>query len=123
MPPSFYDLEIWKNGYELVLKIYKITHGFPISERFGLIDQIRRSANSIIANIAESQGRYTYNDKIRVLYQSRAEVFETRSHLKVAHGLGYLTKEEFETLDQNYESLLISLNAYIKHLIGIRHPN
>ncbi|MFH0829004.1 MAG: four helix bundle protein [Candidatus Kerfeldbacteria bacterium] len=123
MPQSFYQLDIWKNGYTLVLNVYRITERFPTSERYGLIDQLRRSANAIIANIAESQGRHSFNDKIRVLYQSRGEVFETRSHLKVAEGLGYLPEEEFNSFDHEYEGLLIGLNAYIKYLAKARHLN
>ncbi len=122
MPQSFYQLEIWKNGYTRVLNIYRATERFPTSERYGLIDQLRRSSNSIIANIAESQGRHSYNDKIRVLYQSRGEVFETRSHLKVAEGLGYLCNNEFDSLDHEYEGLLIGLNAYIKYLARYHLP-
>lgn len=116
MPQTLYDLDIWQEGYELVLEVYEIADTFPSAERFGLVDQLKRSANAVIAIIAESQGRYTYADKIRVLYQSRGELFETRSHLRVTHGLGYLPKERFKSLDQSYERLLIRLNAYIKHL-------
>ncbi len=123
MPQSFHELTIWKNGNKLVLQVYEATRHFPKSEQFGLTDQLKRSANSIIANIAESQGRYTYSDKIRVQYQSRGEIFETRSHLHVAHGLGYLTDVSFNKLDQAYESLLIQLNAYIKHLMQARSAN
>ncbi len=121
MPQSFSQLEIWKNGYKLVIKVYRVTEKFPSSERFGLFDQLRRSANAIIANIAESQGRYSYNDKIRVLYHSRGEIFETRSHLKVAEGLGFLPTEEFKKLDTAYEGLLIGINSYIKYLSSERH--
>lgn len=116
MPQSFYSLDIWKTGYDLVLKVYRATAHFPITEKYGLIDQVRRSSNAVIALIAESQGRYSYNDKIRVLYQSRGEVFETRSHLKVAEGLGYLPLKEFQSLDSDYEGLLIGMNSYINYL-------
>ena len=121
MPQSLYELEIWKNGYRLALEVYRCSAKFPESERFSLTDQVRRSANSIIANIAESQGRYSYNDKIRVLYQSRGELFETRSHLKIAEGLGYISETVFKKIDQEYENLLIRLNAYIKRLSGSRN--
>ena len=120
MPQSFYELDIWKTGYRLVIQVYKITASFPTSEKYGLVDQVRRSANSIIANIAESQGRHSYNDKIRVLYQSRGEIFETRSHLKVAEGLGYIDQHTFKTLDTEYEGLLIGMNIYIKYLTNAR---
>ncbi len=35
---NFYDLEVWKQGHRLVLKIYKITNTFPSNERFGITD-------------------------------------------------------------------------------------
>ena len=120
MPPSFKQLDIWKSGYRLVLKIYQLTKQFPQTERYGLIDQMRRSANSVIANIAESQGRYFFKDKIRVLYLSRGEIFEMRSHLKVAHGLEYLSQNKFDTLDKEYEGLLVGLNRYINYLAKSR---
>lgn len=123
MPQSYNHLDIWQNGFALILTVYRVTQDFPESERYGLTGQLRRSANSIIANIAESQGRYSYSDRIRVLYVSRGEVFETRSHLKVAHGLGYIPEEEFKKLDHDYEGFLIGLNIYIKHLSKARTTN
>jgi four helix bundle protein len=116
MAESFYNLNIWKKGYELILRIYHLTKTFPSSERYTLTDQLRRSANAIIANIAESQGRFSFNDKIRVLYQARGEIFETRSHLKVAEGLGYVTEKDSNKLDKEYEGLLVGINKYINFL-------
>lgn len=120
MADSFFQLKIWAKGYELVLKIYKITDNFDKCEKYSLTSQLRRSANSVIANIAESQGRYSYKDKIRVLYQSRGEIFETRSHLKVAEGLKYISNKEFKELDKEYEGLLVGLNKYINYLAKIK---
>ncbi len=87
MAKGFYDLNIWKKGYALLMEIYKITAAFPKEEKYGLATQIRRSANSVIANIAEAHGRYYFADKARVLYTSRGECEETRNHLRVALGL------------------------------------
>lgn len=55
---SFTDLDAWKVNHELVMKIYQITKTFPREEKFGVIDQIRRAASSITANIAEGWGRF-----------------------------------------------------------------
>ncbi|MEW6162243.1 MAG: four helix bundle protein [Nitrospirota bacterium] len=52
---SFQDLIVWQKSHELVLDIYKITRNFPDEEKFGLISQMRRSAISIPANIAEAE--------------------------------------------------------------------
>ena len=116
MPKSFYELDIWKEGYTLLLKIYKIANNFPSEEKYILTPQLIRSANSIIANIAESQGRYYFKDKIRTLYTARGEVEEVRSHLRVAAGREYITKEEFSKLDKEYEKLSKRISAYIKSI-------
>ncbi|MBU0597907.1 four helix bundle protein [Patescibacteria group bacterium] len=105
-----------KKGYELVLVIYELTKDYPDSEKFSLVSQLRRAANSIVANIAESQGRFSYKDKIRVLYQARGEIFEVRSFLKVSEGLKYISSNEFNKIDKDFEGLLIGLNKYIDYL-------
>jgi len=116
MVNNFRGLKIWQKGYELLLDIYKITTKYPRSEKFGLVDQTRRSANGVIANIAETSGRYHYADKVRTLYMSRGESHETQSHLSVALGLKYISDKEFNSIDQEYEGLSKGINSYIRSL-------
>ncbi|QQS39156.1 four helix bundle protein [Candidatus Woesebacteria bacterium] len=113
MVGTFKDLIIWQKGLELSMKVRKLTSRYPIDERFGLVEQTNRSSNSVIANIAESSGRYHYSDKIRVLYISRGECFETQSHLSVAYNLGYLEKSDYDLLDIEYQGLAKGINSYI----------
>lgn len=54
---SFTDLDAWKYGHELVLKIYEVTKSFPKEESYGLLSQMRRCAVSITSNIAEGFSR------------------------------------------------------------------
>ena len=116
MAGGFYELNIWKKGYALLMEIYKITATFPKEEKYGLVSQMRDSANSVIANIAEAHGRYYYADKARVLYTARGECVETRSHLRVAFGLKYVGKSEFHHLDEEYEGLSKGISSYIRSL-------
>ena len=113
---DFHQLPIWRDGYEALMKVYDITEKFPSEEKFSLTSQTTRSANSIIANIAESHGRFSYNDKIRVLYIARGEICETRSHLAVALGRKYISREQFISLNNTYCQLSKSLNLYINSL-------
>jgi four helix bundle protein len=53
----FEDLKVWQKSHELVLEVYKVTQQFPTEEKFGLTSQIRRSAVSVAANIAEGSKR------------------------------------------------------------------
>jgi len=96
---EFYELEIWKKGYELLLKVYEVTSKYPPEEKFNLVSQTRSAANSVIAQIAEAHGRFSFADRVRVLYQSRGECIETRSHLRVANGVKYLSENDFKYLD------------------------
>ena len=53
----FEDLKVWQSSHELVLEVYKVTQQFPGEEKFGLTSQIRRSAVSVAAKIAEGSKR------------------------------------------------------------------
>jgi four helix bundle protein len=118
MSKRFLDLRIWQEGYDLLLEIYEITTFFPDHEKYALTSQITRSANSVIANIAESHGRFHFADKIRVLYLARAELEETQSHIKVASGLKYINKEKYNQLFNRYDGLRIGINMYINSIFN-----
>ena len=94
----FTDLKAWKKNHELVIHIYEITKSFPEDERFGLISQIRRSASSITANIAEGFGRYHPKDKMKFYLQARGSSTETINHLILARDLGYISEDEYQAL-------------------------
>lgn len=116
MAGDFRDLKIWQKGFELLMHIYRLTANFPSEEKFGLISQLRNSANAVIANIAEACGRYHLKDKIRILYQTRGELEETRSHILVAKERGYIPKNEAKNLDDEYNGLGKGINVYIQSL-------
>ncbi|MFH0951655.1 MAG: four helix bundle protein [Patescibacteria group bacterium] len=114
MVHSFLDLKVWQKAQYLAEQIYRITRTFPKDEVFGLTTQLRRSAVSVAANIAESHGRYHYKDKLRSLYISRAEICEIRSHLRIALSQNYINKKDFKTIDDDYDGLTIGINCFIK---------
>ena len=100
MSNKFHRYEAWKESHKLNLAIYQSTHLFPDIERFGLISQIRRSATSVCANIAEGCERRTTKDFVSFIYISKASLSETRYHLLLAKDLGYLPVEKHEELDK-----------------------
>jgi four helix bundle protein len=61
------NLESWRKSFSLVKKLYLLTKKFPTDEKYGLISQIRRSAVSIPANIAEGAGRKSDKEFINFL--------------------------------------------------------
>jgi len=55
-------------------------------------------------------------DEIRVLYEARGEIEETRSHLSLAVALKYISESDFGGIDKEYEGLLIGIANFIKSL-------
>ena len=89
---NFYQLDAWKEAHKLVLLVYKETESFPKREKFGVIDQLRRAASSVTANIAEGFGRFHYADKIRFYFQARGSVKEVQNFILLTKDLGYLVE-------------------------------
>ena len=40
-------LDVWRLSMELARSVYRLTAGYPVEEKFGLISQMRRAAVSI----------------------------------------------------------------------------
>ncbi|MGH6914025.1 MAG: four helix bundle protein [Gemmatimonadales bacterium] len=56
----FRKLKVWQKAHALTLELYRITRAFPTEERYGLTSQVRRSAASVGANLAEGCVRRTW---------------------------------------------------------------
>ncbi len=110
-PParSFQDLLLWRKAHELVLAVYTLTTGFPKPETYGLSLQIRRSAVSVPANIAEGFRRRSRTEKARFLNMAESSLEETRYFLILAHDLGY---GDTALLLTSLEEVSRLLNAY-----------
>lgn len=98
----FTDLEAWKYGHQLVIKIYKITKLWPKDEQYGLSAQIRRAAVSVTSNISEGFSRSTKPDEQHFYIMAHGSLTELQNQLLVARDIGYLPKTVFqETADQS----------------------
>lgn len=96
---SFTDLNSWKEGHKLVIMVYNVTKRFPKEETYSLIDQMRRAAASITANIAEGFGRQTYKEKVQFYYMSKGSLSELRNFILIARDIQYLTPDAFKQLE------------------------
>jgi four helix bundle protein len=110
-PPakSFQDLLVWRKAHELVLAVYTLTAAFPKPETYGLSLQIRRSAVSVPANIAEGFRRRSRPEKARFLNMAESSLEETRYFLILARDLGYSDTALLMTALEEVSRLL---NAY-----------
>ena len=81
---DFTQTSIRQKGYKLVLMIYELTKTFPKEERYGMVSDMRRAANSIMQNYAEGLGRFEPRDKTRFYKISGGSGFEIVSKLLIA---------------------------------------
>jgi four helix bundle protein len=91
-----------------------VTQNFPAEEKYGLVAPLRRTASSITANVAEGFGRFSYQENIRFLRQSRGSAFELRNHLTTSLDAKYVSREKFFELDEWAKSVIRLLNGYIR---------
>jgi four helix bundle protein len=93
---NYRDLIIWQKGIDLVKKIYTMTGDFPQEEKFGLTNQLRRSAVSVPSNIAEGQTRQHTNEFRQFLYMALGSLAEVDTQLIIAKELRYISEDDLD---------------------------
>ena len=86
-------LEAWKFSMELAKAVYQMTAEFPIEERYGLSQQMRRAAVSIPSNLAEGAGRNGEKEYLHFIGISRGSLAELETQMQLAVMLGFTTED------------------------------
>ncbi|HET9293722.1 MAG TPA: four helix bundle protein [Gemmatimonadales bacterium] len=94
----FEELLVWQKARELTRGIYLASARGKFARDFGLRDQLRRSAVSVMANIAEGFERGGRGEFHQFLSMAKGSSGETRSSLYVARDAGYLSHNDFAQL-------------------------
>lgn len=105
---TFRDLVVWQKAHHFVLEIYRFTANFPNSELYGLTSQLRRSAVSIPANIAEGFKKRGKADKCRILNIAQGSLEESRYYLILVSDLGYGDTSHLMDQLEEVSKLLVS---------------
>ena len=115
---SFEGLEVYQTARVLVRDIYRLQQKFPKTEIYALGDQIRRSASSVISNIAEGSGRNSNKEKVHFIEIAYGSLMEAFSQLQIAQDLGYLTEQDIDTIRPQFISvakMLSGLKSYFEN--------
>jgi four helix bundle protein len=115
---SYRELQVWQRAHELVLMVFTVTEKFPKGDAFGIVSQVRRSASSVAANIAEGFGRGTTKEFLRSLQIARGELEETRYFMLLSFDLGRISREENTRIDAACDSTGRLINALGRSLRG-----
>ncbi len=114
---NYKELKVWDKAHQLTLKVYQLTKLFPKEEIYGLTSQVRRSASSIPANIAEGCGKNSQLELAHYLNTSLGSANETEYHLLLAKDLNYFQVEEYNVLAEQIneiKAMLISLISKVR---------
>ena len=110
-------LDVWCKARDFAVRINKeVLPLLPTEEKWVLNLQLRRSSQSIPANIAEGHGRFYFQDNVRFCYIARGSLEETLSHIVYAHKVGYISEALFKSLALDGENVNRLINGYIGFL-------
>jgi len=110
---GFRDLIVYQKAYCLSIKVFEITNRFPKDEKYSLVDQVRRSSRSVVANIAEAWAKRIYEKSfVSKLSDSYGEELETEVWLDLSKDLKYITIDIHKEIMLEYDEvrkMLISM--------------
>jgi len=101
----FEDLIAWQKARQLTAEIYRVSARGEFAKDFGLRDQTRRFAVSVMSNIAEGFDRGSRGEFHQFLVIAKASCAEVRSQLYVAQDVGYINSQTFDALNNNTDEL------------------
>jgi len=113
---DFRSLKVWEKAHALTLAIYKSTERFPKQELYSLTNQIQRAAVSIPANIAEGCGKDSDAELKRYFTIAMGSASELEYLLLLAHDLGYLQENIYQSMQNDLVETRKMLNAFIQKL-------
>jgi four helix bundle protein len=112
----FEEIQAWQKARLATRRVYETSRKAEFCKDFGLSNQIRRASVSVMANIAEGNGRRTNLDFAAFLVQAHASAAEVQSHLYVALDLGYISERDFNDIYGLFDEVSRMLMSLAKHL-------
>lgn len=114
---QFEDIQAWQKARVLAVEVYEICRNGEFAKDFDLRSQIRRSSTSIMANIAEGQGRRSDRDFANFLNIALGSIAETKSHLYLALDLRYIEQADFDNIYEKLDEIgrmVFSLSSHLR---------
>lgn len=113
---NFRELRVWVKAHTLTVAVYQATRALPKNEEYGLSSQIRRSAASICANIAEGCGRDGKKELNRFLQIARGSASELEYHLLLAADLKFIDRATYDRLATSVIEIKRMLSGFVRYL-------
>ncbi len=101
---------------QIVRESYRVTRLFPKTETFGLSDQLRRAATSIVLNVAEGSGQPTKKSFILYVQRAKSSSLECVACVRIALQENFVEASDVKTLEGLLEQEYFKLVALSKSL-------
>lgn len=110
------EIQAWQKARALCNRIYSITDDGRLARDFGLRDQIRRAAVSVMSNIAEGFERGGTGEFVQFLAFAKGSAGEMRTQLYVAHDRSYIDRQQFDELIKDIDEVSKMINGLMGYL-------
>lgn len=118
---SYKDLKVWQKSMEIARVCYEITKMFPKEEVYGMTSQIRRSAVSIPANIAEGYGRDSRGEYVQFLRIAQGSLKELETHLILAEQVKLTALDSTAEIQSQCDEVGRMLRSLIRSIQSTNH--
>ena len=108
---DFTQLKVWQKAHVFTVNLYKITAKFPVEERYGLTNQIRRASVSIESNISEGCGRNGDKEFSRFLDIAQGSACEVKCQILIARDLEYIDHQKSQLLTNKINEVSRMINS------------
>jgi four helix bundle protein len=113
---SHKELLVFQAAFKSSMEVNSMTKLFPKEEIYALTSQIKRSSRSVSANIAEAFRKRRYEKAfIAKLSDSETEAAETQVWLDYSLECGYLPKDIYKSIYQEYDRIISMIVTMIQH--------
>ena len=110
------DLMVYQRAYALAMEIFKLSKAWPLVEKYGLTDQIRRSSRSVCANLREGWAKRRYEAHfVSKLTDADGENSETDTWLDFARDCEYLSMEDHRRLTSECQEVGAMLGSMMNN--------
>ena len=105
MKHNYKELLIWQRSMSLASEIYKATSLFPKEEKYGLVDQLNRSAISVPSDIANGCSRNTDLQMIDFINIAIGSLSKIETQLIISSNLNFINEADGQNLITEVDEL------------------
>ena len=114
----FEDIPVWQESRKFVNNVYNtLGRNDKLRKDFSLVDQFKRASYSILLNISEGFERSSNKEFANFLNIAKGSAGEVRSILYILLDNNYISKEDFDSLNESIQVISAHLSNFRKFLL------